>query len=218
MNPPQPTPNPPQPPAWKAALAQLRLRSSGDLVFRLAILVVILGSLGLAWWSFAKVLPPLQIRSRGLASTYAQLSSDVDKLALEWPAAKAAEVTNEYNEVRSQLFSNEAAFANWLANLNGQASTLTLDAKADFGKTSPVVAPGEKLATIPASIFVEVRPPQAGVPTQSPYQRIVQLTGQLCAQEKRTDLAELTISGGVGSISSARVVLHLWAGEEKAQP
>jgi len=218
MNPPQRPQSPPKPPAWKAALAQLRLRGSGDLVFRIVILVVILGSLGLAWWSFAKVLPPLQAKSKGLASTFAQLSSEVDKLALDWPEARAADVTNKYNQVRSQLFSNEAAFANWLANLNGQASTLTLDAKADFGKTSPVAAPGEKLATIPASIFVEVRPPLIEAPTQSPYQRIVQLTGQLCAQQKRTDLAELTVSGGVGSISSARVVLRLWAGEEKSQP
>jgi len=42
----------------------------------------------------------------------------------------------------------------------------------------------------------------------------VQLTGQLCAGQRRTDLAELRLSGGVGSISQVVVVLDLWAGEE----
>jgi cytoskeletal protein RodZ len=215
MTQPLPAPASQNPPPTTSLLDQLRVRSSRELTFRIVILVIIFGSLGLAWWSFAKVLPPLQNKSKELTSTLSRLNTDVDELERKWPKEAELEVTNKYNEVRSQLFSNEAAFDSWLANLNGQASTLTLDAKADFGKTSPVTAPGEKLATIPASIFVEVRPSQTGSLAQSPYQRIIQLTEQLCLQQKRTDLAQLTLAGGVGSISRALVVLHLWAGEDK---
>ena len=203
---------PPIPPA-----ARIRLGSPREVIFRVIIAAVVLGSVGLAWWSFAKVLPPLQNKARELSSNLSGLSMEVDGLDGKWPKAAAEQVTNSYDALRSQLFSNEAAFARWLANLNGQASTLTLDAKADFGKTAPVPAPGEKLATIPATIFVEVRPAPGTAATQSPYQRVVQLTQQLCVGAKRTDLAELTVSGGIGSISRAVVVLNLWAGEERAR-
>ena len=196
---------------------RVRLFGSREAIFRVVILIVILSSLSLSWWSFAKVLPPLQRKAKDLTSTLSRESTDIDKLQLEWPKAAAEQVTNNYQQLRSQLFSSEAAFATWLANLNGQAVTLTLDAKADFGKTATVPAPGEKLATIPATIFVEVRQPAEAAGTESPYQRVVHLIQQLCAGQKRIDLSDLTISGGVGSISRAVVVLQLWAGEEHTQ-
>jgi len=213
MNPPEPT-STPQP---RPVAVPLRLLSSREVIFRVVIAVVILASLGVAWWSFVKVLPPLQKQARELASTHADVTSEVDKLTLEWSEARASEVTNGYTEARSRLFSSESAFAQWLANLNGQASTLTLDAKADFGKTSPVPGVGEKLATIPATIQLEVRSTQDHPATQSPYDRVVQLAQQLNTEEKRTDMTELTISGGTGSISEAVVVLRLWAGEERTK-
>ena len=214
MNPAQPNPAPQAPPPVPMAV-RLGLRSPREVMFRIVILAVILSSVGLAWWSFAKVLPPLQDKNRELSSTVSRLGTEVDEMDRQWPKAAADQVTNNYQRVRAQLFSNEAAFANWLANLSGQASTLTLDAKADFGKTAPVPAPGETLATIPATIVIEVPSPPGEGAAQSPFQRVVQLTGQLCAGQRRTDLAELRLSGGVGSISRVVVVLDLWAGEEK---
>ena len=213
MNPPEPPPIP-QP---RPVSLPLRLLHYHEVIFRIVIAVVILVSLVVAWWSFAKVLPPLQKQARELASTYAQVSADVDKLSGEWSETKAAEITNSYTAARARLFSSEEAFDQWLAHLNGQASTLTLDAKADFGKTIPVPVPGEKLATIPATIFLEVRPTADPSAAQSPYQRLLQLSKQLGAGEKRTDLAELTVWGGTGSVSRATVVLNLWAGEERAK-
>src|SRR5712691_2655232 len=154
MNPQEPPPIP-QP---RPVSLTLRLLSSHEVIFRVVIVALILASVTVAWWSFVKVLPPLQKQSRELASTYTQVSAQVDKLTHEWSETSAAEVTNGYLEARSRLFSSEAAFDQWLANLNGQASTLTLDAKADFGKTTLMAVPGEKLVTIPATIFLEVRP------------------------------------------------------------
>ena len=69
---------------------------------------------------------------------------------------------------------------------------------------------------IPATIFLEVHP-TTEQPAQPPYQRLLQLAQQLGAGEKRTDLAELTVWGGTGSVSRATVVLNLWAGEERVK-
>src|SRR5437588_5974439 len=110
MNPPE---LPPIPQPRLVSLPQRLLRSH-EVIFRIVITVVILASVIVAWWSFAKVLPPLQKQARELASTFAQASADVDKLSREWSETKAAEVTNNYMEVRSRLFSSEAAFAQWL--------------------------------------------------------------------------------------------------------
>jgi outer membrane murein-binding lipoprotein Lpp len=215
MIPAQPTPQAPRP---VPVVVRLGLRSPREVIFRLVIVAVILSSVGLAWWSFAKILPPLQDKGRELSAAVSRLGTEVDELDRQWPKAAAEQVAKSYQLVRGELFSNEGAFANWLANLNGQASSLTLDAKADFGKTAPVPAPGEKLATLPATIVIEVRSPAAEGPAQSPYQRVVQLTEQLCAGKRRTDLAELRLSGGAGSITRVVVVLDLWAGEEKPRP
>ena len=80
-----------------------------------------------------------------------------------------------------------------------------------------MLVPGEKLAMIPATIFLEVRTTTDQSAAQSPYQRLVQMAQQLGAGEKRTDLAELSLSGGTGSVSRAVMVLNLWAGEERAK-
>src|SRR5258707_6183100 len=182
MIPPPPIPVSQAPPSAPIAV-RLGLRNPRprEVIFRLVIVAVILSSVGLAWWSFAKVLPPLQEKDRELSSTVSRLGTEVDQLDRQWSKAAADQVTNSYQRIRSELFSNEAAFANWLANLSGQASTLTLDAKADFGKTAPVAAPGEKLATIPATIVIDVRSPPGEGAAQSPFQPVVQLTGQLWA-------------------------------------
>src|SRR5215467_17077 len=122
MNPSEPPPIPQPRPMSMVT----RLLNSRELIFRVVIIAVILASITVAWWSFARVLPPLQKQSKELASTYTLVSSQVDKLSHEWSETRAAEITNSYVAARSRLFASEAAFDQWLANLNGQASTLTL--------------------------------------------------------------------------------------------
>src|SRR5882672_9342746 len=115
MNPAQPNPAPQAPPPVPMAV-RLGLRSPREVMFRIVILAVILISVGLAWWSFAKVLPPLQYKIRELSATVSRLGTEVDEMDRQCPKAAADQVTNNYQRVRAQLFSNEAAFANWLAN------------------------------------------------------------------------------------------------------
>src|SRR6266567_801036 len=102
MTPPLPTTaqqSPPPPPP----VVRLRLGSPREVIFRVIVAVVGLGSVGLAWWSFAKVLPPLQTKARELSSNLSGLSMEVDGLDSKWPRAAAEQVTNSYDELRSQL-------------------------------------------------------------------------------------------------------------------
>src|SRR5215471_4889425 len=103
MNSAEPPPVPqPQPVSLMA-----RLMRSREVIFRIVIAAVILVSVSAAWWSFAKVLPPLQKQAREMAATYAQVSGQVDKLSREWSETKAAEITNSYAAARARLFSSE---------------------------------------------------------------------------------------------------------------
>src|SRR5258708_2717418 len=169
MNPPQPAPAPPPAPPRVPLIVRRGLRSPREVAFRAVIAVVILCSVVLAWWSFAKVLPPLQSKGRELSASVSRIETEVERLDRQWPRDTADQITNSYEQLRLELFSNEATFATWLANLNGQVSALTLDAKAEFGKTAPISAPGEKLAAIPATIFLEVPPSPGFCASQSPY-------------------------------------------------
>src|SRR5438445_490589 len=123
MSPPQANPAPQAPPPVPMAV-RLGLQSPREVMIRIAILAVMLSSVRLVRWGLAKVLPPLQDKYRELSATVSRLGTEVDELDRRWPKAAAEQVTNNYQRVRGELFSNEDAFANWLANLSGQASTL----------------------------------------------------------------------------------------------
>src|SRR5437879_13061898 len=90
--------SPPPPP-----VVRIRLGSPREVIFRVIIAVVVLGSVGLAWWSFAKVLPPLQNKARELSANLSGLSIEVDGLDGKWPKAAAEQVTNSYEELRPTL-------------------------------------------------------------------------------------------------------------------
>src|SRR6266481_2936093 len=116
MSAPPPIPVSQAPPSAPIAV-RLGLRNPRprEVIFRLVIVAVILSSVGLAWWGFAKVLPPLQDKYRELSSTLSRLGTEVDELDRQWPKAMVDQVTNNYQRVRGELFSNEDAFATWLA-------------------------------------------------------------------------------------------------------
>src|SRR5260370_549392 len=162
---------PATPPLHQARLRQIAKLSSTELGFRIVVAVVILASVSFALWNFFKVMPPLQKRSRELASTAARLSSEVDDLDRKWRREQVVEITAKYGQLHDQLFGDAAAFQSWLANLNEQAAPLALDAKADFGKTTPVAAPGEKLAIIPATITAHLRHNPGAQRPLTPYHR-----------------------------------------------
>jgi hypothetical protein len=182
-----------------------------DALFRLINVVLIAGSIAFAWWTFSQRLVPLQKQSRELSSSLNRLSAEVDVLERKWPKVDREQIRTDYKEVRNQLFADETELGRWLVRLEEQASPLALDIKVDFGKSAARTAEQEKLAIVPASVVLEIRPVVGG--TQTPFNRILRLGQQLAAEGKRADLSELNVNGGPLSITHGLLVFNLWAGE-----
>ena len=194
------------------AMAQARRAKPWEIVFRIINFSLILGALGFAWWTFNKRMLPMQKRSRELIASLDTLSTEVDNLGRKWPRFEVEQIRSDYKEVRNELFADELELGRWLVRLEEEASPLALDIKVDFGKSTTRNTENEKLAVIPASVTLVVRPTVGG--NQTPYQRMLRLGQQLGAEGKRADLAELTVNGGPLSITKGILVFNLWAGEE----
>ncbi len=187
--------------------------SHWGLLFRFITVVLIAGSIAIAWWVYSQRLIPLQQQSRSLTVNLNRLSTEVDVLQSRWPQFQRDQIRSEYSEVKNQLFADEAELGRWLVRLEEGAAPLALDISVDFGKSAARTEEQEKLAIVPASVTLEVRPAIGG--TQTPYQRMLRLGQLLAAEGKRADLAELDVNGGPLSITHGLLVFNLWAGESK---
>ena len=190
-----------------------RKLSRWEALFRFVNVVLIAGSITFAWWVYTHRLVPLQKQSRQLSGSLRSLYAEVDVLERKWPKSKRDEIRQNYQEVRNELFADEAELGRWLVRLEEDSTPLALDIRVDFGKSTARTAEQERLAIVPASVTLEVRPAIGG--TQTPYQRMLKLTEQLAAEGKRADLAELDVNGGPLSITHGLLVFNLWAGEGK---
>ena len=197
-------------------LTQLRKPNRSEAVFRGVVVVVIVASLLLAWWAFAVRFLPLQKRSRELSMTVSRLSTEVDGLEQKWKKEDADQIRTRYKELHSQLFPDAAAVLAWQERLEAMASPLSLTATVNFGNSVMQLTNDYKVAFIPANVFLEIQPNVNS--TESPYQRLLRLGQRLASEGKRTDLSEMTITGGPMSITKAQLVFNLWAGEEPLEP
>jgi len=204
----------PGPHVRSGVMAKAKKLTHWEVLFRVAVVLVMLGSIAFPWWTYSARLVPLQKQSRDLTSANSVLSAEVDKMDRKWSKEDAEFIRAKYKEVYSSLFEDKAAFEDWLARLKKRASTLSLEVQVDFGKYAPQVSE-EKLAIMPASVTLQVNPLPGS--KDSPYQRLLRLGQQLSTEGKRADLAELNVIGGVGSITNATLVFNLWVGEEQAQ-
>jgi hypothetical protein len=187
--------------------------SRREWIFRLVILTVLCGAIGLAWWTFKVRLLPLQQQSRELTASVSRLSTEVDQLERQWPQPKQEEVARRLAQAHTQLFGNQAALEAWLSQLKAQAEPLCLDTKAVLGQSIPKLTGEEELAVIPTTVSVNVRTALNDPAKESAYQRLLRLTQRLSIPQKRSDLAALTVIGGTNSVSNAQLVFHLWAGQ-----
>jgi hypothetical protein len=207
-------PPPVTPAKVRVAVAGNQRLNRWELLFRAVIILVLLASLALAWWTFTKVFIPVQRRSLEFSAKFAALSSDVDQLERKWGQADAGEIRRRYREVHGQLFADESSLEAWLANLQAQAGPLGLETKIELSPSRPAATNEQTLAIVSASISLEVRPLPGGDDT--PYQRLLLFSQRLAAEGKRADLAQMTVVGGTVSIPRATLVFSLWAGEESA--
>ena len=188
-----------------------------DRLFRVVILVAVVGSVAVMLWSLFALLFPRLKQSRELSSTVARLSAEVDNLEQQWTEAEAAQVRNRRRQVEFELFGGRAALESWLAHLKEEGAPLGLGVRGDFGPVSTKMAGSHMLTVIPVMVSVEVQPARPGTPALSPYQRILQLSQRLTGGEKRADLTDLTVVAGSNSISRAVLGLNYWA-DEAAKP
>lgn len=185
-----------------------------EVIFRITVVIVMLGSIAFPWWTYSARLIPLQKQSRDLTSANSALSAEVDKMDRKWSKDDAEFIRAKYKEVYSSLFPDEAALGEWLDRLQKRALPLALDVRFNLGKGVTQLR-DEKLAIVPASVTLQVHPmPNA---KDSPYQRLLRLGQQLSTEGKRADLAELTVIGGTGSVTNAVLVFNLWASEQEVQ-
>jgi len=187
-----------------------------DALFRGAVFLVLLASVGLAWWTLMHRLIPVQKESRQLSKDVDRLSSQVDTLQRKWTAAKADEVQAGYKQAHRALFADETAMGAWIEHFEEQSTPLAMSFKVAFGTGRDQTNAPEKLVLIPATVSIDVRPAAEGLP--SAYQRLLRLDRQLATEAKRADLVEMTISGGPGSVTRAALVFSLWAGEDTERP
>jgi hypothetical protein len=186
-----------------------------EALFRAGIVVVIVVSLAMAYWSFFHRLVPLQKQARTMVSTVSTMSASLDELERRWTLEQAREIRARYREVYSQLFAGPAEVQEWLGQVHDQAAPLNLDIRVGFGQSTPHEDFADNLATIPASISMEARPVKTGSDSDSisPYQRVMAFSQALASHGKRADLAEFTVTGGPGSVSRAVLTFSLWAGD-----
>ncbi len=192
----------------------LRKPTSKDWIFRIAVVVVLLGSVGLAWWSVFFKLLPAQQRSRELATALNRLSAQVDDRERKWSKEQVQSTRSDYRKAMGRLFRSEAALQGWFLELREEAASLGLQTtRVDLGSSvSPTnIAPG--VMVIPAAFSLEVRPAE-NVST-TPYERLLLLLDKLAIEGKRADLAALHVAGGHASVPGAQLVFNFWAGDEK---
>ena len=192
-------------------LTQLRKPKRSEAVFRAVVVIIIVGSLALAWWAFAVRFVPLQKRARDLTSSVSRLSTELDGLESRWTKEESAQVRARYQELHTLLFSDTAALQAWLTRLEDMATPLALQPTVSFGDPRPQLTNDFKVGVIPANVSLEVRPIPNG--TETPYQRLLRFGQKLATEGKRSDLAEMTVTGGPNSITQAQLVFNLWAGE-----
>ena len=206
---------PPLPGQRSVAVAAQRRLNAWEILFRVAIAAALIISISLAWWEFARQFLPLQQESQALGAAVSHLSDEVEVYQRKWASTEVQQIRTSYKELRTQLFADDAALQAWLGRMDEAAGPLVLDLKVDFGKTTAYVTNEVNVAVMPASVSIEVHPMPGG--TESPYQRLLRFGQQISAEGKRADLAELRVSGGTNSITSAVLVFNLWVGDETTE-
>ncbi|HEY5912579.1 MAG TPA: hypothetical protein VJA21_18405 [Verrucomicrobiae bacterium] len=194
--------------------------SHGTALFRIGIVLVMLLSIAVAYWSFFQHLLPLQKESRSMVTRVSQMSEKTDEMGQRWTAEQVRQIRERYREVCGRLFANQAALEAWLRQIHADATPLALDIKVGFGQGSDQELQDlftNTSAVSPASFSLEVVPQQIQpgdkLENTTPYQRILAFARQLAAHGKRADLAELHVTGGVGSVQRAILVFNLWLGD-----
>lgn len=218
---PQPTPPviqkpPPGPPAPASPPLPIKRHpvadrlTASELLFRVMVVLLLAGSLFLAWWSFTFVLAKPLKETRALNAQVSQLSREVDEMERSWTPEQQAELDRKFSKAMT-MFLNEDVSA-WARNLDEQAFKLNLVLN-DAGV--PSYESVTNLGVGKVNVRLEVTP--AGTSDlETSYQRLLRLCQHLTSVQTRCDMPELTVAGGTNSVSRASMILNLWTTNQES--
>ena len=144
-----------------------------EVLFRVVIVVLLAASLWLVWWSYNRVYAPRLKECRDDNATVNRLSMEVDDLDHRWPPADVERINQRSGQVDASLFSDQSVVETWLADFREKLPAMGLELTAAFGKNTAHSAAGRRLAVIPATLQVELRPVTNSAAMPSPYQRLL---------------------------------------------
>ncbi|HOK76604.1 MAG TPA: hypothetical protein PLW35_02660, partial [Verrucomicrobiota bacterium] len=75
------------------------------------------------------------------------------------------------------------------------------------------MAKSKNIATIPATVTVQLKPGEPTAPPRSPYHRLMSLMSHLIQHPRRADIVGIEVNSASNSINHAVANINLWAGE-----
>jgi len=182
------------------------------LLVRLAMLLVLAGSVWLAWWSVDRFLV-MQRLQREKDSERAGVVDEVQRLELKWDAGDAERAEARFKEAGELLFAGPEERAGWQKEIQREGLLQAFATTVQLGPARPHAATEHKLSTLRATLDLQAAP--AARSAKSPYARLLGFAEILEKGERRVDLVELSVLGNSNSVRQASAVLQLWSQEGK---
>ncbi len=195
-----------------------------QLIARVMLVLLNLGSLALLGWILQWRLLPLQRQTRELTSTVDRLSMAVGVMENRWTAPVTGDIRKKFADAKSRVFQGRGALETWLGQVQEQVAPLALEVELEIDKANPAATPIPPTGTnnsanpFPHRVVMAVRPAAEVEAIASPFQRILQLGQLITGEERRVDLVGFSIEAGSNSISRAVFELDVWTGEEGETP
>lgn len=179
------------------------------LLIRLAMALVIAGSVWLALWSYFSRFAPVNGEYRARTTEQLSLGNDVQQLEMRWDPMDADRTEDHYQQAQKLLFDRPEEHQAWQREIRRQGQAFGLDANPQLGNARPHEKTNQPIALLQAT--VEIHPIGVPTATNSPYQRLLGFTRLLETGNKRTDLIEFSAHGSSNSVQHAKAVFQLWS-------
>ena len=186
-----------------------------ELLVRLAMFLVLGGSVWLIWWSVDRLtLVNRQLNQK--SSAVAAIADEVQILDRKLDPIQFARTEERFKAANQAIFAGPDECAGWSKEIPEQALNLGLEATLQPGQVQPHVRADFKLSLL--SNTIDLHPAVGSQWTNFPYQRLLDFTGVLQKPGRRIDLLELVVIGGSNSVRQAKAVVQLWSQEGKPSP
>ena len=206
-----PDPPPETPPPLPVVPAKPRSSPWRTFLVRLAMVLVITGSVAIALWSLFHRLLPVSQRLRDRTTEMSRLAQEVEQLDLRWNPAQAERIESLYEETQAALFDGETELVDWGDALEQQA--LSLGLHPTFAWSEPIAESEQDSALRHRTLTLGVQPLEIlGIQTSS-YRRLLNLVQTLDLSTKRADLVAVSAVGDTNAVQRLEAVFKLWSKE-----